>query len=30
VFLTTSKVAVGLPNTGKYAKIGASVGDCRG
>jgi len=30
VFLTTSKVAVGLPNTGKYDKDERIVGDCRG
>jgi hypothetical protein len=30
VFPTTSMVAVGLLNTGKYGKVGRSVGDCRG
>jgi hypothetical protein len=30
VFPTTSRVAVGLPNTGKYGKVGRTVGDCRG
>jgi hypothetical protein len=29
VFPTTSKVAVGLPNTGKYKEGGGIVGDCR-
>jgi hypothetical protein len=30
VFPTTSKVAVGLLNTGKYGQIERIVGDCRG
>jgi len=30
VFPTTSMVAVGLPNTGKYGKVGRIVGDYRG
>ena len=30
VFPTTSMVAVGLPNTGKYAQDRRIVGDCRG
>jgi hypothetical protein len=30
VFLTTSKVAVGPPNTGKSGQDGRIVGDCRG
>jgi len=30
VFLTTSMVAVGLPNTGKYDKDERIVGDCHG
>ncbi len=30
VFPTTSMVAVGLPNTGKYAENARTVGDCRG
>jgi len=30
VFPTTSMVAVGLPNTGKYDKNVRTVGDCRG
>jgi hypothetical protein len=30
VFPTTSRVAVGLPNTGKYGQDGRIVGDCRG
>jgi hypothetical protein len=30
VFLTTSMVAVGLPNTGKYDKHERTVGDCHG
>jgi hypothetical protein len=30
VFSTTSRVAVGLPNTGKYGQDGRRVGDCRG
>jgi hypothetical protein len=30
VFPTTSRVAVGLLNTGKYDKDGWIVGDCRG
>jgi len=30
VFLTTSMVAVGLLNTGKYGQDGWTVGDCRG
>ena len=30
VFTTTSKVAVGLPNTGKYVQNGRIVGDRRG
>jgi hypothetical protein len=30
VFPTTSMVAVGLPNTGKYDENGRIVGDCRG
>jgi hypothetical protein len=30
VFPTTSMVAVGLPNTGKYDKNVMTVGDCRG
>jgi hypothetical protein len=30
VFPTTSKVALGLPSTGKYAQTGRIVGDRRG
>jgi hypothetical protein len=30
VFPTTSMVAVGLPNTGKYEESARTVGDCRG
>jgi hypothetical protein len=30
VFPTTSRVAVGLLNTGKYDKNERTVGDCRG
>jgi hypothetical protein len=30
VFPTTSRVAVGLPNTGKYDKDERTVGDFRG
>jgi predicted AlkP superfamily pyrophosphatase or phosphodiesterase len=30
VFPTTSMVAVGLLNTGKYGQHGYIVGDCRG
>jgi hypothetical protein len=30
VFPTTSKVAVGLPNTGKYGKVRRTRGDFRG
>jgi hypothetical protein len=30
VFPTTSMVAVGLPNTGKYEESARIVGDCRG
>jgi predicted AlkP superfamily pyrophosphatase or phosphodiesterase len=30
VFPTTSRVAVGLLNTGKYGQHGWIVGDCRG
>jgi hypothetical protein len=30
VFPTTSMVAIGLPNTGKYEKSEWNVGDCRG
>jgi len=30
VFPTTSMVAVGLPNTGKYDKDERIVGDCHG
>jgi hypothetical protein len=30
VFPTTSKVAVGLLNTGKYEENDRTVGDCRG
>jgi hypothetical protein len=30
VFLTTSMVAMGLPNTGKYLNNERTVGDCRG
>jgi hypothetical protein len=30
VFPTTSMVAVGLPNTGKYGESKRTVGDCRG
>jgi len=30
VFPTTSRVAVGLPNTGKYDEDERTVGDCRG
>jgi hypothetical protein len=30
VFPTTSMVAVGLPNTGKYEENASTVGDCRG
>ena len=30
VFPTTSMVAVGLPNTGKYEENARAVGDCHG
>ena len=30
VFPTTSMVALGLPNTGKYEESARTVGDCRG
>jgi hypothetical protein len=30
VFPTTSMVAMGLPNTGKYKEDAGTVGDCRG